>query len=602
MLAAPARRRSSNVSSARSNTGKYSGSRSRLARNGKPVAQIALSGTRSLTRMGSPSRNAPPPRRAAYTSTEHRRVHHADHRLAVGDERDRHADHREPVHEVGGAVERIDEPSHVGPLAAALLAEEREVGRGVVQHRRAPPPRWRCRRRSPSRRALLAHVARHHRTRRARRARPRPRRGRRRRAGRRDRVRGRAHAREPRRCSAASSSAVPAATSWRRASASSTTSSRPLGVDDGRAGFPTHEQAAEVVPRRVLVGDAVEVPVEVAGGDVAERERGRTERPELAPRRAAPAATPRARPPHGRCRRSVDGVSGVAVERRALPADRGVARAGGAVLHQGAQRTVGVDRAQRDRPVREVPRAVGRAVDRIDDHGDRGVGRTAPARLLAEHADAGGASTGRTAASATRSSWYWPGRSVRAAPFGRTEGRQGASLRGAGDVEECEQIVRASPRRGLDGDDRVVVGHARCRVAPAAAQQHVALGEEHLDVAGPQVAGVQARRASRRRRSARRPRSPSRRPSAAMSDGAMNNASRIAPVSGSRSSCTMVLNCLPRRVLSTKLPRARRAREGATDEEVRLAVGRGERAALAEARAAPLDGVAGGARSRSTPE
>jgi len=63
-LADPARRRSSNVMSARSKTGKYWGRRSRLARNGKPVAQIASSAGRSATRIGTPSQKAPPPRRA----------------------------------------------------------------------------------------------------------------------------------------------------------------------------------------------------------------------------------------------------------------------------------------------------------------------------------------------------------------------------------------------------------------------------------------------------------------------------------------------------------------------------------------------------------
>jgi hypothetical protein len=40
---------------------------SRFARNGKPVAQMALSGARPDTRIGAPSLVAPPPARAAYT-------------------------------------------------------------------------------------------------------------------------------------------------------------------------------------------------------------------------------------------------------------------------------------------------------------------------------------------------------------------------------------------------------------------------------------------------------------------------------------------------------------------------------------------------------
>ena len=61
-------------SSARSNTGRYSARRSRLARNGNPVAQIACSGSRVLTRIGSPLRNAPPPEARRVDVAEHRRV------------------------------------------------------------------------------------------------------------------------------------------------------------------------------------------------------------------------------------------------------------------------------------------------------------------------------------------------------------------------------------------------------------------------------------------------------------------------------------------------------------------------------------------------
>ena len=57
----------------------------------------------------------------------------AEHRLTVDDEPDRHADRREPVHEVGGAVERIGEPPHVGALAAFLLTEERDLRRRPLE-------------------------------------------------------------------------------------------------------------------------------------------------------------------------------------------------------------------------------------------------------------------------------------------------------------------------------------------------------------------------------------------------------------------------------------------------------------------------------------
>ena len=78
-------------------------------------------------------RAAAPPRREDIA--EHGRVHHADDRFAVGDERDRHPHHRQAVHEVGRPVERVDEPADVGALAATLLTEERELGRRVVEHR-----------------------------------------------------------------------------------------------------------------------------------------------------------------------------------------------------------------------------------------------------------------------------------------------------------------------------------------------------------------------------------------------------------------------------------------------------------------------------------
>ena len=49
--------------------------------------------------------------------------------LPIDHEPDRHADRREAVHKVGSAVERIHEPSDIGPLAAFLLTEERDLRR-----------------------------------------------------------------------------------------------------------------------------------------------------------------------------------------------------------------------------------------------------------------------------------------------------------------------------------------------------------------------------------------------------------------------------------------------------------------------------------------
>ena len=74
----------------------------------------------------------------------------------------------EPVHEVGGAVERIDEPPDVGALTAALLTEERDLRRRPCERVADRRARSRCRCRSPVARPLLADVAAARRSRRAR--------------------------------------------------------------------------------------------------------------------------------------------------------------------------------------------------------------------------------------------------------------------------------------------------------------------------------------------------------------------------------------------------------------------------------------------------
>ena len=59
---------------------------------------------------------------------------------------------REAVQEVGGAVERVDEPADVGALAAAPPRRRtRCSGAASCEHATAPRARSRCRRRSPSR-------------------------------------------------------------------------------------------------------------------------------------------------------------------------------------------------------------------------------------------------------------------------------------------------------------------------------------------------------------------------------------------------------------------------------------------------------------------
>ncbi len=55
-------------------------------------------------------------------------MHHADDGLAARYQPDRHADRFETVHEVRGAVERIDEPTGLGAFAAFFFAEHGEAG------------------------------------------------------------------------------------------------------------------------------------------------------------------------------------------------------------------------------------------------------------------------------------------------------------------------------------------------------------------------------------------------------------------------------------------------------------------------------------------
>ena len=62
-------------------------------------------------------------------------------------------------------------------------------------------------------------------------------------------------------------------------------------------------------------------------------------------------------------------------------------------------------------------------------------------------------------------------------------------------VEEREQLVGRHGQSATSSTTRVVVGDPRPGVAPAAAEQHVALGEEHLHVAGPEVGAACTRRA-----------------------------------------------------------------------------------------------------------
>ena len=363
----------------------------------------------------------------------------ADHRPTVGDQRDRHADDGEAVHEVGGAVERVDEPPDVGALAAGLLAEERELGCGVVQELADRVLARRVGVAHPVARPLRAHVARategveHDRS-----------------AGRGRASRGDEqpveveidrHRPVPP-CSCSSSSFVPAATSCRRASASSATEVAAVGVDDERARFLAHEQPAEVVPRRVLVGMTVEVTVEMTRGDVAQRERGRAEGAELAPSERHAEATPTSATTAramsvvgGRC----DGVAGRAGRRRPAPrcSARRWLRSATSAHHGPSASSAHSEIAQYGMPRAQL---VDPSTGSSTTVSSASTGPVQPDSSLSTRRPAA-CSTGSTAASATRSRRYWPGRSVRARRSVAAERGERAALRRGGDVEHGEEIV-----------------------------------------------------------------------------------------------------------------------------------------------------------------
>ena len=88
-----------------------------------------------------------------------------------------------------------------------------------------------------------------------------------------------------------------------------------------------------------------------------------------------------------------------------------------------------------------MTRAVGRPVDRIDHHGDLRVGGSAPARLLAEHPETGRREHRQDGGVGHQIELVLAGPVGAGAPFDRTQDRQRAPLRGAGDVEEREQLI-----------------------------------------------------------------------------------------------------------------------------------------------------------------
>ena len=237
---------SSNVCSAAVNAGSYLGSSS-LCRNGNPVATIACSGRAAAHVDAALVAERSPTLAGAVRAVEQRRVHDADHRLAVDDEADRHADRFEPVHEVRGAVERIDEPTGVGARRRPL-PRRTPRGRSRVRAPRAPRLRSRCRPRSPSRRAPSRARRAACRSARARSRRPRAARVS---AAASSASRSRRHVTRRRRHRARrASSGVPAAITWRRALRIVGHELFSVRVAHDRARFDAREVTAEIVPRR----------------------------------------------------------------------------------------------------------------------------------------------------------------------------------------------------------------------------------------------------------------------------------------------------------------------------------------------------------------
>ena len=342
-------------------------------------------------------------------------MHHADHRRAVGHQRDRDADDGEPVQEVRGAVERIDEPPDVG--RARRPPPRRRPG--CRARRRAARPRTtrslavsasltqspgafaRTLRAAPNASSTIAATG----------ARPRRRAARAARRG-----RGRRHS---------ATAAIEPSSELRRARrrpaggarrGRSTTSSRSCSVARPGAGLRAHEQPAEVVPRRVPVGQPSSIAVEPA------RRRRRTARapPTRARGTAAIAQHRRGMPESATTASStrVVGAGATATPSRygALAAHRGDALAG----RRRSRPARTAARRRRARTARSPSTGCSREQLVEPSTGSTttvivGVAGPVQPDSSLTTADRRGVQHRRaTAASATRSSAYWPGRSVRA--------------------------------------------------------------------------------------------------------------------------------------------------------------------------------------------
>ena len=401
---------------------------------------MASSGSRSLIRIGSSLQRGAAAEAGGVDPTEHRRVDHADHRATVGHQRDRHADDGEAVHEVGGAVERVDEPADVGALTTGLLAEERELGRGVVQELADRVLARRVGVAHPVAGTLRAHVARA--------------------AERVEHDRGTRRGRTPGGVEqpveievdrSPSGPSVQLLEQFLRARGDELTTGvgvehdqvTAVGVDDQRARFLAHEQRAEVVPRRVLVGVPVEVAVEVTRGDVAQR-RGRPNRARgTGASRAGSGGQPDKRDDRAVRRRwSTAGAIAVAVELGAGAPHRGVASAGGPVLHQRRIHGPSASSAHSEIAQYGMPRAqlVDPSTGSSTTVTSASTGPVQPDSSLSTRRP-GGVQDREHGGVGDEVEAVLPGAIGAGAAIAGAEGCERAALRGGRDVEHGEQVV-----------------------------------------------------------------------------------------------------------------------------------------------------------------
>ena len=256
-----------------------------MDRNGKPVAQMASSVGRS-TRIGAPSRNAPPPSLAEYPRPSMgARITPTTGRPSATSATDTPTTGKPCTKFAVPSRGSTNQPTSAGARRPSPRRRTARIGgRGVVQHRLDRVLASGVGVAHPVTRGLWqAHVVRA--TEGVEHDSGAGCRGASAAASNRSRSRSAVSGRSPG-AGARAAPFVPAATSCRqeRGFESSSTRSRPSASTTSAPASSTHQQHAEIVPRGgMLVGVAVEVAVDVSHGDVAQREGSRTQGPELSP-------------------------------------------------------------------------------------------------------------------------------------------------------------------------------------------------------------------------------------------------------------------------------------------------------------------------------